>query len=783
MTTNMPVLSGDEKERVERIEQLARSGADGARELLALLTDPSWAVRRAVVSALARMGGPAIPGLRDILLHHRDNESCLAATVDALAATTANVDEEMLTLARHGTPAIACDGIQVLGRRRSTDALPALIELSRHEDDNVAVAALEALGRIGGVETVDALIAAVEAKHFFRTFPALDALGRTGDVRAVKPITALLQDPLYAAEAARALGHSGQESAVAPLATLLQRSAAAIVRTAVVSLAELRERYEARYGETPAIARALTNAVEPGLASARIAQTLPGISTAETVAFARVFAWLGDPVAIASLIDLVTHPDPVGTAATSGLRRIGPTATPQLLAGIVEGDSARRARLLPILGAAFSPSEALVLCLDDPEPDVRTRACEALARLGDTSAVAALFRLIGDRDPRVSQAAAAAIQSLGSLETKRLALEESRSTNPRTRRAALRILSYFGYPEGLDILVDAMKDDDEKIREAAIYGLPLIDDPKALSALLAGAEHADAKARAAICRALGQTSARPEVVETLERALRDDDAWVRYYATQSLGRLKVASATPWLVARVTDASGQVRVAAIEALAHVPDPTAERALVDAARSSDPDMRRAALLGLGISRRPDAIPLLKEGATATDAATRLVAIGALAEQDGPEVVPTLSHAASDPDEGVRSAAIGYLATRPTDDATRALLAQLPTSLVRERILDALAVGADQRVEAVLTALESAGADQASLYVSALARMRRPSSQAAIASLLASSNVHARRAAASALASIGTAEARESLARAGTTDPDPDVRRICATVLAPL
>ena len=781
MTPSIPALTSDERERVERVELLARSGAEGARELEALLIDSSWVVRRAVVAALARLGASALPGLCDILVHHRDNEARLAATVDVLAATTANVDREMLALTESPDPAVACDAIQVLGRRRSVAALPRLIELSTHADDNVAVSALEALGRLGGVDTVDALIAAVEAKHFFRTFPALDALGRTGDVRAVKPLTALLQDPLYTAEAARALGHSGQEAAVAPLAELLARPGSAIVRIAAVALAELRERYEARYGETPAIARALASAAAAGVASARIASALPGAGTAEIVAFTRVFAWLGDPLATTELIELVTEPDPIGAAAVSALRRIGGPSTPFVLASIVEGNSARRARLLPILAPAYKQSDALVVCLDDPDPDVRTRACEALARLGDTTAVGALFRLIGDRDARVSQAAAAAIQSLGSLETKRLALEQARSSDPRTRRAALRILSYFGYPEGLDILVEAMNDDDDKIREAAIYGLPLIDDPKAVEALLASATHADAKTRAAIIRALGQTTAAPEVVNALERALRDDDAWVRYYATQAFGRLKVEASAPWLVARVTDPSGQVRVAAVESLAHLKDNLAEQALVDAARSSDPDMRRAALLGLGISRRPGALPLLKEGAVSSDAATRLVAIGALAELESPEVIPALAHAASDPDEGVRSAAIGYLSTRPTDDATSALLAQLSTSSVRDRILDALAVGADQRVETVLGALEGADADRSTLYVSALALMRRPSSQAALASLLTSSNVHARRAAATALAAVGTTEAREALVRAGTTDPDSDVRRICATVLS--
>lgn len=773
-------LSEHDRARVAQVEELARAGAEGVARLVEHLTEPSWVIRRSVVAALARVGAPAVGPLRAILEGQRDDETRLAATVDVLAASVADVDEPMLALARSANPAVVCDALQVLGRRRSHAALPRVIELSSHGDDNVAVAAIEALGRIGGVEVVDALIAAAEAKHFFRTFPALDALGRTGDVRAVKPLGALLADPLYAAEAARALGRTGQAQAVVPLAKLLMRSSDAVVRTAVVALAELRERYEARFGDTLTMTESLRSAVEPAAAAARIVGTLSGMGTTEVVAATRVFAWLGDLVSIGKLIEMATRTDPIGAAAVDGLRRLGSVATPQLVSAIAEGDSITRARLLPTLGSGTGIGPMLVPCLSDADPEVRTHACEALARLGDTTVVSELFRLIGDRDVRVSQAAAAAIQSLGSLETKRLALEQARSEDPRTRRAALRILSYFGYIEGLEILVAAMSDEDEKIRDAAIYGLPLIDDPRAIDALLASALHREAKTRAAVVRALGQTRASASVIESLRTALEDEDAWVRYYATQSLGRLKARDATPYVIGRMQDPSGQVRVAAVEALAYFADPRAEAALADAARSSDPDMQRAALLGLGISRRPAAIPLLRQGATAPDAATRLVAIGALAELDSPEIVPALAHAISDPDESVGAAAIGYLATRPTDEATLALLARLPTAALRERILDALAVGADQRVEAVLQALEVADAEHAMLYVAALARMRRPSSQAALASSLASDNVNARRAAASALAALSTAEAREALVRAGTTDPDPDVRRICATVL---
>jgi HEAT repeat protein len=61
-----------------------------------------------------------------------------------------------------------------------------------------------------------------------------------------------------------------------------------------------------------------------------------------------------------------------------------------------------------------------------------------------------------------------------------------------------------------------------------------------------------------------------------------------------------------------------------------------------------------------------------------------------------------------------------------------------------------------------------------------MRRPASEAAIASALTFENVHARRSAASALAAIGTFDARDALLRAGAADPDPDVREICAAVV---
>lgn len=776
------MLSDEDKSRVEEVEALARSGAESLDKLVELLPDPSWAVRRSVVHALATIGDPAVAPLSRVLVERGGGEARLAAAVDALAASRGAADPAMLALASGPyDPATLCDAVQVLGRRRCREAIALLTKLSEHTDDNVAVASLEALGRIGGTETVEPLVQSVNSRNFFRTFPAIDALGRTGDVRAVRALASLLGDPLYTPELIRALGRTAQASAVPPLAKLLLSPADAIVRATAAALADLRERHDARFGASEAVIEALHAAVDTSRASERVLQALPSVTGSELAAIAHVLGYLGDPPAIHRLVELASDAEPVASAAQEALRRLGARATPQIVAALREGTSLVRARLLPLLRDAKGHLDDVVRCLEDDDADVRVRACDALARIGDPKAVTALFAVLGDSDSRVAQAATAAIHSLGSLDTKRLTLERATSSDLAVRRAALRILAYFAYPEGLDIVLGALVDDDERVREAAIFGLPLFADPRALEALLSSAQHTSARTRSAAARSLGQTKPTAPVVAALVKAASDEDAWVRYYACQSLGKLRVDGAVDTLVRASADSSGQVRVAAIEALAQLRAESAFTALSAAARSADPDLARAAIAGLGAHRRPETIPLLREAMSSPIPATRLAALGALSAMNTAEIVPILAFATTDPNGAVRSSAIGYLATRPSADATRALLDCLLVDEVRDRTFESLAVAADERIEHVLAALESADADRAPLYAQALLRMRKPSAHAALAEVMRSSNVHGRRAAAEALITLDTAEARNALAVAGTVDPDEDVRRICAAAPA--
>jgi HEAT repeat protein len=763
---------------MEAVQRLTASGAAGVEALVELLAEPSWVVRRAVVASLARIGNPAVAPLCAALLEDRSNEARLAAAVDALVASGGDVEPAVLALGDEaGLPAVLCDAAQILGRRKSRAAVPSLARWSSHADDNVAVAAIEALGQIGGEDSVEPLLAALRSRNFFRTFPAISVLGLSGDPRAIEPLVELLGDGHYAIEAASALGRSGQLAAIAPLAQLLTSTQADRCRAGARALGELKVRRSERFGDASAVATACRTALAGSNAVASIAAALDGAELGDTIALATVLGWLHDETGINVLVPLLDADPTVAEMASTALRSMGQEAEPALRAAIRTGDSVRRARLLPLLAVRRSVVGELVLCLDDADPSVRAHACDALGRIGDVSVVGQVFALVGDADSRVAHAAIAAVQSLGSDEAKVHALGAARSSNPRIRRSAVRILSYFGYPEALDVLLEAIDDGDERIREGSAPGLALVDDPRATTALVAAAAHASAATRGAVMRALGQAAGTPEVVAALRSALDDDDAWVRYYACQSIGKLQATSVAAKVEALLEDPAGQVRVAAVEAIARLGGDRAFGALDHASTSNDLDVRRAALTGLGRIRRPRAFTLLLRAASSDDAETRLAAVLAIAQTSSPEAIAALIRASGDPDARVRGAAFESLSHQAGREATRWLIDRLGIESERPRASFALAQPVEGRIEGILSALEVADSTMAAWLVEALLRMRGPNGGAAAEAVLQLDNVDARRAAASALVHVHTAAAREAIARAAEVDPDPEVRRICA------
>jgi HEAT repeat protein len=413
---------------------------------------------------------------------------------------------------------------------------------------------------------------------------------------------------------------------------------------------------------------------------------------------------------------------------------------------------------------------------------VRSLACEALARTAAAEQVPALFPLLADPSAQVVQAAIGAIQSLGSAETKLLALQAATAAEPGVRRNGLRILGYFGFAEALPIFIQALSDADPRMVEVALSGLAYLEPPEALDVVLEAARAPLERTRRAALRALGQVPRKDaRVYACVVGAFADPEAWVRYYACQAAGKLRLTDATLAMVQLLSDEAGQVRVAAVEALSHLPNDSALEALCRVAEGQEPDLRRAALIGLGLAKRPEGTSRLLEATRSSDAATRLVAISALAESGVLERVVTLARAAQDEDENVRAAALGFLSTDTDPAATGILLDLLNGSSDPHRIVGLLARPAAGRVSALLAKLAAAGDEGANLCCSLLARLRTPEASQALLQTLSHGELFARKAAAVALASLRTPEALAAVKQAAGHDADARVRQICSILLS--
>ncbi|HEU4613694.1 MAG TPA: HEAT repeat domain-containing protein, partial [Kofleriaceae bacterium] len=76
-----------ERSRIVRVDRLVATGEPGVPELVGMLTDPSWTVRRAVIAGLASLGDLAVGPLCAWLRDRRTDENAIAAAVDALVAS------------------------------------------------------------------------------------------------------------------------------------------------------------------------------------------------------------------------------------------------------------------------------------------------------------------------------------------------------------------------------------------------------------------------------------------------------------------------------------------------------------------------------------------------------------------------------------------------------------------------------------------------------------------------------------------------------------------------
>jgi HEAT repeat protein len=210
----------------------------------------------------------------------------------------------------------------------------------------------------------------------------------------------------------------------------------------------------------------------------------------------------------------------------------------------VRADSIRALGFVELVSAV----PAILRALNDDHEEVRAAAVDALARLNDPRAIAALLEHLGDSSHQRARVIEA-LRNLGATVTP--ALAEMARARPDCTRLVAEILGLIGTTAALEPLVIWCGDPRPEVRAAALEALGSIglDDRSYYFALRALGD-TDPRARAMAARALG-LARREDAVDHLTTQL--DDEWLpAAQAAGALRRLGVPGNAA-LQARATDA--------------------------------------------------------------------------------------------------------------------------------------------------------------------------------------------------------------------------------------
>ena len=492
-------------------------------------------------------------------------------------------------------------------------------------------------------------------------------------------------DPNIRESAARTLGTMKDPRAVAPLILALNDPLTAVRSAAIESLAKLKD--------------------------PRAIEALIPLSADEGTAIRKgAILALGefqDERAVAALIAALKSNEIEEKVPASALGRIGALAVDPLLAQLKSGDPDVRTRAVNALGWIEVPRafDALIAALKDKNSDVRAAAVAAI--YGNRDAPGYLLtpfdfsRLFyrrdprEARDPRVIDLLIAALQDadrkvrciaaekLGELETLRavvplLALVNTpvarRAAEAEVRICAVDALGRIKAPGAVQSLISVLKETDERVREHAAAALFNCAGNDAVDLLITSLTDANETVRVNAARILGKIKD-PRSVEPLIAALHDTSARVAGNAAIALGEIRDVRAVPALVAALKVTRNPVLDggSVLQALRSIGAP-AIGALASAARDPNPDVRIRALTALGGIADDGAIAPLVAGFHDTEVRVRAAAAAELASSRNPRAEQPVLAAVKDTADEVRQSAIQGLCANDSDWAIGPLVAAL-------------------------------------------------------------------------------------------------------------
>ena len=308
--------------------------------------------------------------------------------------------------------------------------------------------------------------------------------------------------------------------------------------------------------------------------------------------------------------------------------------------------------------------DELITQLQDPNPDVRSSTVKALAKSGDSTAVAPLITALQDESELVRGCALQGLKDIGPPAVP-LLIVALKNRDRKVRRKASCVIDNIGFElkevgdfQAIAPLIDALQDPTSVVRSHSVTALGKIGEPQALPAVISAlkTEAVRSALDIGVCyraiealHRLGETAA-----ESLIHALKHQDRAIRRKAATLLGKTGEAGAVDLLIIALKDEHPRVRSRAAHALGRIGNPSAVKPLTIALKDTAPSVRINALHALD-KFGESAVAALTSALGDPVASVRRHAIAALEKTGSPRATPQLEKMAKDEHEAsVRQAA---------------------------------------------------------------------------------------------------------------------------------
>ncbi|MEO8294327.1 MAG: HEAT repeat domain-containing protein [Gemmatimonadota bacterium] len=588
---------------------------------------------------------------------------------------------------------------ELLGRVGNAAAVPTLLETvqaTRAEDADVREIALRALARIADPRAVTPLAEALKKAEVWLAPRIADILARHGDM-VVEPMIAFLEEPSQhpaRAWAANILGEVRATRAFPALVRALDDLDDEVRAKAAASLGKLGDHRAVTY----LLDHLLTDPAP--FVRARIAGALGQFNDTEVID--TLVRALGDPawwvrmrsvealeqigaVSEGPLMLALDDTDPeIRIRAAVALERLG---VPNRIIGQIESGTAsgEAMEILTKFGLAgarellaeqlahSSPlvrmtiisaiqqagrrdlsNELIHSSLEDPDPEIRAAAFDALRNLGVKDAVASALNGLGDENQHVRTSAMQLIGELGEAEVANMIRPRTADYEPMVRAAAARALGQIQAKDAQPELARLLRDPVPEVRAAAADGVADGGGSWAVPELLKLLVDADPAARRSAAHALGRVGG-PSILPALTRAFQSGAPDLREVIAEAVAQIDIEALPPLLDMLMESRDLQARLATVRILSSTRSPKAAELLEVVWKDPEPEVRTLVAEALGQQPGDRSVRLLREGLADADEHVRARAVEALAFfgslEAGPDILALLE---TDPSPKVRERA---------------------------------------------------------------------------------------------------------------------------------